>query len=308
MNYTIRKVRENEYNLLDDFIYEAIFIPEGVTPPPKSIINQPDLQVYIKDFGREKDDICFVAEAENKVVGAVWVRDMEDYGHIADGVPSFAISLYKEYRNYGIGTAMMKTMLAELKNRGYEKASLAVQKANYAVKMYKKVGFYVVDENYEEYIMVCDLKTDIVEYDNEYFPELVEFLEKCLPESGRALDIDGRHSFYKDIESNFKGFWCMFRNKKIIGAVAVHELSESDCELKSLYLLEKYHCRGYGRKLLDTAIGFAKKYGYKKMYLDSLSTSTRAVALYRKNGFVDTEKYNDSVRSDVFMVLNLKGE
>ena len=308
MNYTIRKIRENEYNLLDDFIYEAIFIPEGVTPPPKSIINQPDLQVYIKDFGREKDDICFVAEVENKVVGAVWVRDMEDYGHIADGVPSFAISLYKEYRNYGIGTEMMKTMLNELKNRGYEKVSLAVQKANYAVKMYKKVGFYVVDENYEEYIMVCDLKTDIVEYDNEFFPELVEFLEKCLPESGRALDIDGRHSFYKDIESNFKGFWCMFYNEKIIGAVAVHELSESDCELKSLYLLEKYHGRGYGRKLLDTAIGFAKNYGYKKMYLDSLSTSTRAVALYRKNGFVDTEKYNDSVRSDVFMVLNLKGE
>lgn len=157
MNYTIRKISENEYKLLDDFIYEAIFIPEGVTLPPKSIINQPDLQVYIKDFGKEKDDICFVAESDGKVVGAVWVRDMADYGHIADGVPSFAISLYKEYRNFGIGTAMMKTMLAELKNRGYDRASLAVQKANYAVKMYKKVGFYVIDENDEEYIMVCDL-------------------------------------------------------------------------------------------------------------------------------------------------------
>ncbi len=308
MNYKIRKIRENEYKLLDDFIYEAIFIPEGETLPPKSIINQPDLQVYIKDFGKEKDDMCFVAEVDGKVVGAVWVRDMQDYGHIADGVPSFAISLYKEYRNYGIGTEMMKTMLAELKNRGYEKASLAVQKANYAVKMYKKVGFYVIDENDEEYIMVCDLKIDIVKYDDKYFAKLVEFLEKCLPESGRALDIDGRHCFYKDIENNFKGFWCMFHNEKIIGAVAVHQLSEKNCELKSLYLFEKYHGRGYGRKLLDTAIDFAKNYGYEKMYLDSLSTSTRAVALYRKNGFVDTEKYNDSVRSDVFMVLDLKVE
>lgn len=308
MNYKIRKVRENEYKLLDDFIYEAIFIPEGETLPPKSIINQPDLQVYIKDFGKEKDDMCFVAEVDGKVVGAVWVRDMQDYGHIADGVPSFAISLYKEYRNYGIGTEMMKTMLAELKNRGYEKASLAVQKVNYAVKMYKKVGFYVIDENDEEYIMVRDLKIDIVKYDDKYFAKLVEFLEKCLPESGRALDIDGRHSFYKDIENYFKGFWCMFHNEEIIGAVAVHQLSEKNCELKSLYLLEKYHGRGYGRKLLDTAIDFANNYGYEKMYLDSLSTSTRAVALYRKNGFIDTEKYNDSVRSDVFMVLDLKVE
>ncbi len=157
MNYNIRKIREDEYKVLDDFIYEAIFIPEGVEPPPKSIINQPDLQVYIENFGKKKDDICFVAEADGKVVGAVWVRDMKDYGHIADGVPSFAISLYKEYRHFGIGTELMKTMLSELKSRGCEKASLAVQKANYAVRMYKKVGFEIIDENDEEYIMVCKL-------------------------------------------------------------------------------------------------------------------------------------------------------
>lgn len=159
MNYNIRKIREDEYDLLDDFIYEAIFIPEGVAPPPKSIINQPDLQVYISNFGKEKDDICFVAEVSGSVVGAVWVRDMNDYGHIADGVPSFAISLYKEYRNFGIGTSLMETMLRELKNRGYERTSLSVQKANYAVRMYKKVGFEIVDENDDEFIMVCKLKS-----------------------------------------------------------------------------------------------------------------------------------------------------
>ena len=159
MNYNIRKIREDEYKLVNDFIYEAIFIPEGVEPPPKSIINQPDLQVYISNFGKEKDDICFVAEADGKVVGAVWVRDMNDYGHIAEGVPSFAISLYKEYRNFGIGTRLMETMLSELKNRGYERTSLAVQKANYAVRMYKKVGFEIINENDEEYIMVCELKS-----------------------------------------------------------------------------------------------------------------------------------------------------
>ena len=32
-----------------------------------------------------------------------------------------------------------------------------VQKANYAVKMYKDVGFKTVNENAEEYIMVCEL-------------------------------------------------------------------------------------------------------------------------------------------------------
>lgn len=153
MNYIIREIKKQEYIFLNDFLYEAIFVPERVEAPSRSIINKPELQVYISEFGDKKDDICFVAEIDFHIIGAVWVRDMNDYGHIDSGVPSFAISLYKEYRGYGIGTELMKKMLAELKVRGYKKASLAVQKKNYAVKMYKKLGFKIIDENDEEYIM-----------------------------------------------------------------------------------------------------------------------------------------------------------
>ncbi len=38
MNYEIREIEEQEYYLLEDFLYEAIFIPKGVAAPPKSII------------------------------------------------------------------------------------------------------------------------------------------------------------------------------------------------------------------------------------------------------------------------------
>ena len=48
-------------------------------------------------------------------------------------------------------------MLMKLKKQGYKQASLAVQKKNYAVRMYKKVGFEIVGENDEEYIMICRL-------------------------------------------------------------------------------------------------------------------------------------------------------
>ena len=157
MEYIIRPIKTNELALLEEFLYEAIFIPDGVEPPPKSIIDQPELQVYIEDFGKHTGDYCLVAESNNMVVGAVWVRIMNDYGHIDDDTPSFAISLYKDYRAKGIGTAMMKAMLELLEREGYKQASLAVQKANYAVRMYKKVGFSIVDENEEEYIMLCKL-------------------------------------------------------------------------------------------------------------------------------------------------------
>ena len=113
--------------------------------------------MYVKDFGENKGDSCLVAEVNNEIVGAVWVRIMNDYGHIDDETPSFAISLLKEYRNHGIGTELMKQMLMKLKMQGYKRSSLAVQKMNYAVRMYQKVGFQIVDENDEEYIMICRL-------------------------------------------------------------------------------------------------------------------------------------------------------
>jgi len=82
---------------------------------------------------------------------------MQHYGHIDDETPSLAISLLGRYRNYGIGTELMRRMLDELKSCGYKQVSLSVQKQNYAVKMYEKVGFQILNENEEEYVMVCRL-------------------------------------------------------------------------------------------------------------------------------------------------------
>ena len=80
MDYTIRELRQSEVEVLDTFLYEAIFIPEGVPAPSREIIKQPELQVYVKDFGKQKGDTCYVAEAENKIVGAVWVHMYTNVG------------------------------------------------------------------------------------------------------------------------------------------------------------------------------------------------------------------------------------
>ncbi len=153
----LRNLREDETELLKDFLYEAIFVPEGIMPPAREIIEQPELKIYYEDFGTGRADHCIVADDNGKVVGAVWTRIMDDYGHVDDETPSFAISLYKEYRGKGLGTQMMNQMLNLLKDKGFNKASLAVQKANYAVRMYEKAGFKTVNENGEEFIMVREL-------------------------------------------------------------------------------------------------------------------------------------------------------
>lgn len=112
---SIREMQRAEYPLLEKFLYEAIYVPDGVDPPPDSIINRPELQVYISEFGKREHDISLIAETGGQIVGAVWVRIMNDYGHIDDKTPSLAIAVYKEYRGKGIGTALMKEILLILK-------------------------------------------------------------------------------------------------------------------------------------------------------------------------------------------------
>ena len=76
------------------------------------------------------------------------LKDIDRNGYDGIGKPE---------RLSGIGTALMKAMLQLLKDKGYKQTSLSVQKENYAVRMYRKVGFEVVGENEEEYIMICNL-------------------------------------------------------------------------------------------------------------------------------------------------------
>ena len=92
MNAVIRPIRPSEIPLLSDFLYEAIFVPKGQNPPPRDILRQPELQVYISNFGQYADDLCYVAEADGRIVGAVWTRIMNDYGHVDDQTPSLSIS------------------------------------------------------------------------------------------------------------------------------------------------------------------------------------------------------------------------
>ena len=153
----IREIRPEEIPLLEDFLYEAIFIPEGFPVPPRSIIQNKDMQVYVRDFGKTSDDRCLVAEVDGKIVGAVWTRIMDDYGHVDDQTPSLAISLYKEYRNRGIGTQLIRSMQQRLKTDGFKAVSLSVQKANYALQMYRKAGFIPIADRGDELLMVCHL-------------------------------------------------------------------------------------------------------------------------------------------------------
>lgn len=159
---TIRPMRKDEYHHLRRFLYDAIFLPEGVEPPPLSVTDIPELRVYIEDFGQRPHDVCFVAETTDGLIGAVWARIMNDYGHVDDQTPSLAISVKKEHRGKGIGSRLISTILQRLHDEGINSVSLSVQKANPAVHLYCRFGFMTLHETEEEYVMLRELSSKTI--------------------------------------------------------------------------------------------------------------------------------------------------
>ena len=156
MNVNIRRMRPDEAGLLREFLYQAIYLPAGTEPPPRSVVDLPELRVYTENFGTRPGDFCLVAEVDGQVVGAAWSRIMEDYGHIDNDTPSLALSLLPDCRGQGIGTRLLNGLLALLQNQGYQRASLSVQTENPALRLYQRAGFEIAEPRGSEYLMVRD--------------------------------------------------------------------------------------------------------------------------------------------------------
>lgn len=115
----IRPLKSEKIPLLEEFLYQAIFIPQGLEPLPRSILKEPELEMYIKDFGQQPDDWALAAEVDGLLVGAVWVRIIKDYGYYDDRTPSLSISFLPEFRGQGLGQQLMTAMLDLLKAKDW---------------------------------------------------------------------------------------------------------------------------------------------------------------------------------------------
>lgn len=144
----IRKIKKSEITLLDHFLYEAIFIPEGEEKPTREIIKLPELSRYIKDF-RKATDLCFVAECNGRLVGAIWTRVFTEsekgFGYVDSKTPELSISVNEKYRKNGIGAKLLTEMMDALKQHDYKQVSLSVDTLNYAYPWYRKSGFETVE-------------------------------------------------------------------------------------------------------------------------------------------------------------------
>lgn len=156
----IREIRSREIPLLTDFLYEAIFQPDNKPKIPRTVLQEPMIWAYVDRFGTRPEDFCLVALVDGIIVGAAWSRNGCSYGKVDETTPELTISLYPEYRNKGIGSRLLASLLGTMSEKGFGKVSLSVDKTNYAVKMYRKAGFETIEEREHDYLMVNNLRND----------------------------------------------------------------------------------------------------------------------------------------------------
>lgn len=159
-NIVIRPFNQSELPFLEEMLYEAIFVPEGVEKPPRKIIRNPDLYRYIALFGREGDH-CLVTEINGKPVGAIWTRlftvDEKGYGFVDGKTPELSMAVCEPFRNQGIGKLMLRSMIRQLTEQGYSRVSLSVDRQNYAYDFYLKQEFEVYESTDKSAILICRL-------------------------------------------------------------------------------------------------------------------------------------------------------
>ena len=97
---------------------------------------------------------------------------------------------------------------------------------------------------------------------------------------------------------------------ELAGCVALRKLSGGTCEMKRLFVREKFRGKGIGRFLIETIIRNAQEVGYERLLLDTLPPRMNdAIALYRSIGFKEIAPYyNNPVPDAIFMELDLASE
>jgi len=152
INKTIQfsKIKKSEILFLQEMLYEALFVPEGQPKFPKTILEEPEIRKYLKDWNQQEGDIAIVAKAEKELIGAIWGRlfmgTNKGYGFVNEETPEISMAIKKQYRKQGIGTQLLKLIELEYLQLNVDKLSLSVDKLNPAKELYKRNGYRLYED------------------------------------------------------------------------------------------------------------------------------------------------------------------
>ncbi|MHB1172430.1 MAG: GNAT family N-acetyltransferase [Lacisediminihabitans sp.] len=129
-------------------LYCSIHVPEGSAIPARTILQQPEIEHYLKDFGSRGGDDAQVALTDDGIqIGAAWCRRMEQsdpgYGFVDEDIPELGMAVDASVRGRGIGRALLLCLLDR-----HPIMSLSVDNDNqWAIYLYGSLGFVTYSDS-----------------------------------------------------------------------------------------------------------------------------------------------------------------
>jgi carbonic anhydrase len=80
---------------------------------------------------------------------------------------------------------------------------------------------------------------------------------------------------------------------RLAGCIALRRLTDIACEMKRLYVRDEFRGGGTGIALVRWLLDEARTAGYTTMYLDTMPSMQRAIAMYERLGFKRCDPYSD---------------
>ena len=127
----------------------------------------------------------------------------------------------------------------------------------------------------------------------------------------KYLDIQHYDSELEHLEKKYGlpdgRLYLAYCDEEVAGCIGLRKIDGLHCEMKRLYVKPQFRGNKIGEKLVQETITAAKEAGYSYILLDTLPFLQTAVHMYRKFGFYDIERYNDSpMNTSIYMKLDRK--
>jgi DNA-binding MarR family transcriptional regulator/GNAT superfamily N-acetyltransferase len=134
---------------------------------------------------------------------------------------------------------------------------------------------------------------------------------RLMEEYYEAISIVARDppgAIQKIIDLPGSGVWLAYEGERAVGCVVLRKLASIPfaAECKRLYVQPAARGHGIADMLMDVLERFARDKGLRWVYLDSHDGLKAAIALYRKRGYVECERYNDNPQATVFLRKDLR--
>ena len=136
---------DDESFLLHVLAIAADWRPDQQPRSVHDVLASPGLAHYVPDWSRGRDRGVVAELAPAGPVGAAWWRFLprEDpgYGFVAPDVPELCVGVVREHRGQGVGSALLRELIASAAQEGLRGVSLSVETDNPAARLYARLGF-----------------------------------------------------------------------------------------------------------------------------------------------------------------------